>query len=224
MKILETLVNWWQKIIEFGQDLLVPENIKTQKLLNIPVGMMRNILPQSSTRVKDVFVLFDYQNKIVQFIIKSIKYKNNANLRKRVAQYLYEEMIDISSEITLFEGTQPILVPMPMSKIEKRKRGFNQCEEIAKEIKKLSGENLEVFCDILKKIRETERQTNLSRIDRLKNVKNSMIVSDNNFGKIKNRTVVVLDDVYTTGASFSEAKRALLSAGARRIMGLFIAH
>ena len=222
MKILMTLTNWWKRLIIASQNLLAPEDVKIQKLLDFPLGVLRDLLPKSPVYIKDIFVLFDYQNKIVRLIIKSIKYKNNANLRRRIATYLYEEIVDISSEVTLFEGSTPLLVPMPMSKKEKRNRGFNQCEELVREIKKIGESNIEVSYNTLKKMRETKRQTKLSREEREENVKNSMSVS--NSSEIKNRVVIVLDDVYTTGASFSEARRALLASGARRIIGIFIAH
>lgn len=222
MKILRTFPKWWSKLVKLAQDLLVPEDIKIQKLLDLPAGVLRDLLPKSPVYSKDIFVLFDYQNKIVRLIVKSIKYKNNASLRKRIAVYLYEEIIDISSDIALFEGAPPLIVPMPMSKIEKRKRGFNQCEELVREIKKLGEGNVEVSYNTLKKIRETERQTKLSREERLENLKNSLSVPMD-IG-IKNRVVIVLDDVYTTGASLLEARRALLAGGAKRVIGLFIAH
>ena len=114
----------WQKIIEFVQNLLVPEDSKIKGLMNLEPGVMRDLLPKSAVYSKDIFVLFDYQNKIVRFIVKAIKYKNNQNLRKRIACYFYEELVDMSSEISLFEGSPPLLVPMPMSPNEKRKRGF----------------------------------------------------------------------------------------------------
>ncbi len=221
MPLLKLIKSWVEKILGFIQNILVPEDIKIQKLLNLPTGVMRDLLPKSAVYSKDIFVLFDYQNKIVRLIVKSIKYKNNASLRKKIAIYLYEEIVDISSEIALFEGSSPLLVPMPMSKLEKKKRGFNQCEELVKEIKKLGGENIEVSYDTLKKIRETKRQTELNREERMKNIMNSM-EAENKI--IKNRVVIVLDDVYTTGASLAEARRVLLSAGTKRVIGLFIAH
>ncbi|MFH0804371.1 MAG: hypothetical protein V1896_02105 [Candidatus Zambryskibacteria bacterium] len=211
----------WKKIVEYVQNLLVPENIKTQKLLGLSVSAMRELLPKSAVYSKDIFVLFDYQNKMVRLIVKAIKYKNNANLRKRIAIYLYEEIVEMSSEIALFEGAPPLLVPMPMSKIEKRKRGFNQCEELVREIKKSGGNNIEVSYNTLKKVRETKRQTELGREEREENVRDSMIAT---LRQAQGRIVIVLDDVYTTGASLSEARRALLSAGFRRVIGLFVAH
>ncbi|MEK7635333.1 MAG: hypothetical protein AAB446_02820 [Patescibacteria group bacterium] len=211
-----------KKILEIVQNVLVPENTQIQKLLNMPTGTLRELLPKSPVYSKDIFVLFDYQNKIVRNLVKSIKYKNNTNLRKLLAKFLYEEILDISMEVALFEGRMPLLVPMPMSRLEKKKRGFNQCEELCQEIKKLGGENITVSYNTLKKIRETERQATLDRKQREQNVKNSMSVQCPTMGKIK--TVIVLDDVFTTGATLAEARRALLSAGARRVIGVFIAH
>src|SRR3989344_2482152 len=233
MRILKSAINWIKKLWEIFLQILIPPDIKIQKLLKLSVGEMRDLLPKSPVNSKDIFVLFDYSHKIVRLIIKSIKYKNNTDIKKRIAIYLYEELMVISSEIALFEGTLPILVPMPMSKKEKRNRGFNQCEEICKEIKKLAGDNIKISYNTLKKVRETERQTKLSREQRLENVEESMCAFLRSEATIKTqhpersegkRTVIVLDDVSTTGASLSEARRALTSAGARRVIGLFIAH
>jgi len=218
---MKTIFKLWQKLVNLFQNLLVPEDLKIQKLLEIEAGTMRELLPKSPVYLKDIFVLFDYQNKIVRLIVKSIKYKNNAGLRKRVASFLYEEITEIASEVSLFAGTSPVLIPMPMSKKEKMERGFNQCEELCAEIKKLAGANLEVSNDILKKIRETQRQTTLGRAERILNIQNSMAAAS--FAS-HGRTFIILDDVYTTGASLAEARRALLSSGAKRVIGLFIAH
>jgi predicted amidophosphoribosyltransferase len=225
------------KILKLIQNLLVPEDKKVQKLMDFSASAMRELLPKSPVYSKDILVLFDYQNKMVRQLVKAVKYKNNSGLRERIAQYLYEEIMELSTDIAMFHGAPPLLVPMPMGKIEKRKRGFNQCEELVREIKKLGGENINVSYDTLKKMRETERQTTLGREEREQNVSNSMRAflttrqsagttktqhPERNIGKAP--TVIVLDDVFTTGASLAEARRALLSAGFPRVIGLFIAH
>ena len=224
MSLLKLAIGWIKSAASAAQDILVPENNKIQKLLDLPAGTLRDLLPKSPVYMKDIFVLFDYQNKIVRFIVKSIKYKNNASLRKRIAGYLYEETLDISSETALFDGASPLLMPIPMSKKEKMDRGFNQCEELCREIKRLSDNNIEISFSILKKVRETERQAKLSREKRLINIENSMAVPTESVEAVRGRVVIILDDVYTTGASLAEARRALLSAGAKRVIGIFIAH
>lgn len=221
MKIMSTLAHCGNKMVEIVRDILVPEDLKVRKLMALPPETMFVLLPKSPVYMQDVYVLFDYGNKVVKLVVKKIKYKNNWNLRKRIAFYLYEEILNITSDMTLLDEIPPLLVPMPMSLSEKRKRGFNQCEEICKEIHKLAGKSLDVSFNTLKKIRETKRQTELGRNERTENLKNSMAAD----GKaVRGRICFVLDDVYTTGASFAEAKRALRVAGVNRIIGLFIAH
>ena len=202
--------------------MLVPEDSRIESLLNLDQSDLRSLLPRSPVHDGEDIVLFDYHNRIVRLIVQTLKYKNNLQIKKRVASYLKEEIVDISSDIVLFSGQPPLVVPMPMSKTERKEKGFNQCEELAKEIKIQSDGEILICCNVLVKIRETKRQTELGRAERLINVDKSMDVPDNS--KIKGRTIIVLDDVYTTRATFSEARRALLSAGAKRVIGLFIAH
>ena len=114
MELLRTFLN-------LCQNLLVPEESRIQRLLFLEPSKLQELLPRSVVHSKDILVLFDYSNKIVRLIVKSIKYKNNLNLKKIIAKYLYEEIIDLSSDIALFEGVPPILVPMPMSRKEKKK-------------------------------------------------------------------------------------------------------
>jgi ComF family protein len=217
MFILTSAKDWIWKICE----LIVPEESRIKELLKLEPSVMRDLLPKSVIFSKDILVLFDYQNKIVRHIVKSIKYKNNLSLRKRMATYLYDELLETVSEVTLFYGAPPLLLPMPMSSKEKKDRGFNQCEELLLEIKRLSGNNIEISFNALKKIRETDRQTHLSRKEREKNVEFSMRALQS---LVQDRVCIVLDDVFTTGATFYEAKRALHAGHAKKVLGIFLAH
>lgn len=227
MHFFRIFSNWVKRGLEIVVSLIVPDNQRIESLLKLNKEELERQLPRSKVDMKDVYVLFEYGNRTVKFIIKSIKYKNNWNLKKLIARFLYEEILELSSEIALFHGSPPVIVPMPMSKNEKIKKGFNQCEELCREIQKLDP-SLEIYYDLIKKIKETKRQTELSKEERLSNVKNSMRVFLTNKATIKiqlkNRVVIVLDDVYTTLASFSEARRALTQVNTRRVIGLFIAH
>lgn len=221
MKFPETLLMVLGKSAEFIADLFLPEEARIKRLSSMDSAVLHSLLPNSPVRARDTFVLFDYRNNAVKLIVQSIKYKNNSSLRKMVASYLCDEVTEMSADISLFDGKEPILIPMPMSKQEKRRRGFNQCEELCKEIGKMNRSNIEISYNCLRKIRETARQTKLGKEERILNVKNSMLAEN----KIANkRTIIVLDDVYTTGSTLEEARRALRAAGAKRVIGLFIAH
>jgi ComF family protein len=221
MSLLKLVKNWVNNLLIAGQNFLVPESARIQKLLEIDPWHLKRLLPASPVRIKDVLVLFSYQNSIVRLIVKSIKYKNNSNLRKRIATYFYEEIIEMLPDLILFEGNLPILIPMPMSRKEKASRGFNQCEEICLEISRLAQGEIESINKALNKIRETRRQTTLDRTARLSNVTDSMLA---NSQIVENQTIIVVDDVYTTGATMAEARRALKLAGAKRVINIFIAH
>jgi ComF family protein len=210
--ILSAIVDW-----------LSPEDAKVERLLQMePSELWRRLPKPRSIEAPYAQALFDYRDDKVRTLIKAIKYKGNLGVIKRMAGFLYEEIIEFTSEISSFNaGGKIIIAPMPMSHSKKVARGWSQCELLCKEVEKLCGGGLFVRFDILKKIKDTKKQTDLRREERLSNVKGSMEA-----GSIlpKNSTIIVVDDVYTTGATFSEAKRALLVAGAKRVAGFFVAH
>lgn len=221
MGILKNIIN---RVFGIIANILVKPDIRIEKLLKFPPQEMYFLLPKSKRSIhKDCNAIFDYGNLAVKSIVKSVKFRNNLEVRKRFATYVCDEISLLASDIELFYGKGPIIAPIPMSKDEKKKRGFNQCEEILSEVKKLNN-SFDINLYVLEKTRETARQVNLSREERLKNLHQSIRVPPNKTDLVKNRVVIVFDDVYTTGATFAEARRALGAAGAQQVYGLFLAH
>ncbi len=212
-----------RSFIEKLLQVLIPEENHLRKLLALEPVALRTILPESNIYGQDLSALFDYQNKLVRMLVKAVKFRNNPRARKVVAELLCEDLLEITSDANLFSGAIPILVPMPMSKKERGERGYNQCEELVKEMTKIFGSQVRTELDLLQKVRDTERQVHLSREARTKNLDRSMEVVDPH-QILKDKSVVVLDDLYTTGSTFAEARRALLLGGAKSVYGLFIAH
>lgn len=106
-----------------------------------------------------------------------------------------------------------ILIPIPLSSTRLRERGYNQCERIADEaVRILPGIER---TSLLKKIRETAPQTTQKRNARLQNLTHAFLahIPDD----MREKHLVVIDDVYTTGATLTEARRALRDAGATHI-------
>jgi ComF family protein len=213
------------KCFDYIVSIIAPENIVIQKIMSLDQYSMFQLLPKCKNkyinREKGACALFDYSNKIVKNIVSFIKYKNHPGLKKRIASYLHDEIIELIADINTFQKQECIVLPMPMSKKELQNRGFNQCIEICEEISKLSQNNIKISLDVLNKKRETKRQVHLSKKEREENLYNSMEAVEN---RIKNKIAIIVDDVYTTGSTYREAKRALMSAGATKVFGIFIAH
>ena len=104
-----------------------------------------------------------------------------------------------------------------MSKSSVKKRGFNQCEVIAKNLSKLLDIPVN---DSLIKIKDTREQKSLSKEERYKNIKGAFKVKKNN---IENKRILLVDDVVTTGATLLECKKILKKCDVAEITILTIA-
>lgn len=219
---MNRLRNIFQLLLRSLFNLLAQEDLLVKKILAFNDSEMFQILPKSTRTIdKKCIAIFDYRNKTVKTIVKNIKFKNNLYLKKRVALYLKDELLSICSEIETFSNQKPLIIPIPMSKKEIRSRGFNQCEQICREITKIS-KDFDIKFNILRKIKETQRQIRLNREERIKNLNMSFVAEPSI--TVSGRIVIVIDDVYTTGATFKEAERALKKSGAKEVFGLFLAH
>lgn len=118
-----------------------------------------------------------------------------------------------------------LVVPVPLGKNRLRTRGFNQAYLLVHKWQQVGRrESIPVptlLDNGLLKVRQTRPQTGLDRKMRLKNVRNVFQV--NRRVNLKGRAVLLVDDVYTTGATLSACTDALLAAGAERVNGLTLA-
>lgn len=97
------------------------------------------------------------------------------------------------------------VVPVPLSRKRFIERGFNQAELLAKRI--ASHFNVPCFTDVLKKPKETQRQSELHRDEREKNVRGAYALE--NGERVRDKCVLLVDDVFTTGATLRETARIL---------------
>ena len=112
-----------------------------------------------------------------------------------------------------------IILYVPMFKKHKLIRGYNQSELIAQRLSNVLGIKLEK--NNLVKIIETKKQSTLTKNQREKNVKNAFKLK--NPEKIKDKKVILFDDIYTTGSTVNECSKILKKAGATEIAILTIA-
>jgi len=110
-----------------------------------------------------------------------------------------------------------LVVPLPLSPRRLRERGFNQSEEIAK----IFAEKLNLLLvdgSLLRQKNSKPQSETKNAAERMENV--SGCFSASNSDKVAGRSIILIDDVTTSGATFLEASRTLKSAGARRILAL----
>lgn len=124
----------------------------------------------------------------------------------------------IAPQLTKIFTDIDLVVPMPLSAQRMRLRGYNQAEAISRHLARLTGwVNMP---KALRKIRNTESQVHLSVVERMANLDGAFEADPN---LVRGRRVLLLDDVFTTGATMRQASKALRTAGARYIFAVTIA-
>jgi ComF family protein len=109
-----------------------------------------------------------------------------------------------------------IVIPVPLWLGKRQARGFNQAEAIARAFRSVqSSRSIQWDTDILARTRDTVSQTGLSRHQRRANVRGAFKVLKPE--RVKDRTVLIVDDVMTTGTTAGECARVLRRAGAKEV-------
>lgn len=112
-----------------------------------------------------------------------------------------------------------LIVPVPLHRKRFRKRGYNQSEWIAKGV---SGEMCIPVCpQVLKRNRNTQTQTRLDAAQRQENVDNAFTIPKSS--DMKGKSILILDDVITTGATLNACAKVLKACGAERVVGIGLA-
>ena len=112
-----------------------------------------------------------------------------------------------------------IIIPVPISKKRKKERGYNQSLLIARKIS--SKEKIKLGDKVISKVKNNNTQSKLNKEERAENVKNVYKITSNK--EIINKNILLIDDIYTTGATLNECSRMLKQAGAKKIDVLTIA-
>jgi len=142
--------------------------------------------------------------------VQALKYENAPTVAKPLGRKL-------SKCLQQQDWTYDTLVPVPLHTKRLAERGYNQAQLLAEQVASIMGIGCEV--NALRRIRETKSQVTISGAERLQNIKDAFVA---NSQFVSGRSIVVIDDVYTTGSTMSACGEALLSAGATVVYGLTV--
>jgi len=137
------------------------------------------------------------------------------NRREYVDFYVQELLRSCSAQVERWEPEA--LIPIPLHKSRRRKRGFNQAELVARSLGRQW--NLPVISDWLVRTRKTKPQKELSDLERRQNLKNAFQLSRND---VRLKKVLLIDDIYTTGSTMDAAASLLMENGVEKVYFLSI--
>ncbi len=156
-----------------------------------------------------------YENEL-RGLIHLMKYDGMTPIAKRLGARLAAPVAALRIE----PGTDVLVVPVPLYRTKRRRRGFNHAERIATALAgelKCSDEahRWTIARGVLRRQRPTESQSRLSPQGRRRNLRGAFVVPD--AARIRDRAVLLVDDIYTTGATAAACSQVLLRAGAKAV-------
>jgi ComF family protein len=163
-----------------------------------------------------MYSLFDFDDTL-KTIVHQFKYGGF----KRLA-FLMGKTYASCIPASFFDGMD-LVTSVPLHFFRLLKRGYNQADFFAGGVITGSGRALPLARNLLKRNRTTKTQTNLSREDRLKNVAGAFAIAKKKRGLVRDKNIVLVDDVVTTGATTAQCALALREAGAKRVRVLSLA-
>lgn len=182
--------------------------------LNCDSEMMTSTgCPNCKKKQFPLYVFGDYRPVLKEIIIQ-YKFKNIIEAADLLTPLLYKKFCD---DIILIKPT--VLVPIPLHPTRENQRGYNQALILADRLSDLS--EIKVYTDLIYRIKKRKPQAKLDFKQRIKNIKG---VFEVNYSHENKETVLLIDDVVTSGSTVKEAKKMLEAAGHKVVGVAALAH
>ena len=181
-------------------------------------ALCRGCVPKGS-RLSRVICVGTYDN-ILKNAVRELKYRRHGDLARPLGELLAQQFTKWNRNDTV---NSYVVVPIPLHPAKEKTRGFNQALLLGKRFSEITG--IALYPELLKKIKDTSPQARTaSRAERILNMRNAFVADFERTKAFQEKTIILIDDVTTTGATLLDAARALSEAGATKIVGLVLAH
>ena len=161
-----------------------------------------------------VFVWGQYKDSLKR-AIAAMKYEDHPEIAKPLGYWLADGWLATAPR------EKAVVIPIPMHKKKQRERGFNQSELLANSFCEATG--LQIWRNALVKLKQTQPLYNLSSQERLEMVKDIFAIGKDFRNRSSYAPVLLVDDIYTTGATVNSAIEVLRKAGIKVVGVLAIA-
>lgn len=155
--------------------------------------------------------LFIYDNEVKNSIYE-FKYSGNKYIGRRFAVLMCKNFHDYISDVDL-------IIPVPIHIRRLLKRGFNQAEILCKYINKI--EKIPFYCDIIVRKKYTDYLSKYTEAERRNLLKDAFSIKKEDL--VKNKRILIVDDIFTTGATIDELSKLLINSGAKSVKSITIA-
>ncbi len=173
---------------------------------------------------------YDCKNHNIDIVINRSALIYNRFLREKIALYKYRGkeslseifsfLLTITYEIYFRDYHIDYIAYIPLHDQRFMERGFNQAEQLARKLYVHTGVKT---INALKRIKYTEKQSKHNKAERIKAMKGSFIMNDRLEEEIREKNILLIDDIYTTGSTMDEAVNTLKKAGASQVYSLTLA-
>ncbi len=170
---------------------------------------------ETKSSIDQIIALVQYQPGVLPAeLIEYLKYHYAKDAFLEIKEWLKsnQEILGLLSEVDM-------VIPLPLHPRRLAERGFNQAESIARIVAQIMTKPTNTTS--LKRIRATKQQATLNRVERITNVANAFVCLQP--AHVKDKTILLIDDVYTTGSTMQAAAMALKKAGAKKVRGFTLA-
>ncbi len=202
----------WDKLDFCGKAVCVQcaepiEHLQTAKRVPLePVCFGCMDSPPAFDRAKSVF----FYDDAVKGLIMSFKHADRLELRFMLAQWLMSRIGDWTEEVDY-------IIPVPLHYWRLVGRKYNQSMLLAEIICKNTGQTDKLISDMLLRKSYTASMKKMTIRNRYDNLRKAITVNPSWQGQLKGKSVLVIDDVHTSGATFTACAKALRKAGAGKI-------